>query len=55
VQGHPEFGKPYARALLEFRKGTVLDSAGVEMALAGMERGDTRADLARLIRERLLS
>jgi GMP synthase-like glutamine amidotransferase len=55
VQGHPEFGKPYARALLEFRKGTVLEPTAVEVAQAGMDRGDTRADLARLIRERLLS
>jgi len=54
VQGHPEFATPYARALLETRKGTVLDPAEVEAAQAGMDRADTRADLARLIRDRML-
>ena len=54
VQGHPEFATPFARALLEARKGTVLVPAEVEAAQAGMDRGDTRADLARLIRDRLL-
>jgi len=54
VQGHPEFANPYAHALLEFRKGTVLDPGAVAAAQAGMDRGNTRADLARLIRDRLL-
>ena len=54
VQGHPEFAPPFARALLETRKGTVLDPAEVEAAQAGMDRADTRADLARLIRDRML-
>ena len=54
VQGHPEFATPFARALLEARKGTVLDPGEVEAAQAGMDRDDTRADLARLIRDRLL-
>lgn len=54
VQGHPEFATPFARALLEARKGTVLDPGDVAAAQAGMGRGDTRADLARLIRARLL-
>ncbi len=54
VQGHPEFGRPYASALLEARKGAVLDPGEVETAQAGMDRADTRADLARLIRDYLL-
>lgn len=54
VQGHPEFSKPYASALLEARKGSVLDPAEVEAAQDSMSREVTRADLARLIRERLL-
>ncbi len=50
VQGHPEFSKPYASALLDARKGSVLDPAEVEDAQDTMTRADTRADLARLIR-----
>ena len=54
VQGHPEFDKPYASALLEIRKGTVLPPDEVDAAIAGMTRDDTRADLAKLVRRALL-
>lgn len=50
VQGHPEFGKPYIKALLNARRGTVLKPIEVDAALADMDRDDTRADVAALVR-----
>jgi len=54
VQGHPEFSTRYVRALLEFRRGTVLPEHAVDDARNTMAQ-TTRADLAALIRERFKS
>ncbi|MEM9629829.1 MAG: type 1 glutamine amidotransferase [Pseudomonadota bacterium] len=54
VQGHPEFGKPYASALLESRRGTVLKSEDVDQAQDTMVMDDNRSRLAELIRDQLL-
>lgn len=53
VQGHPEFAKSYASALLDFRRGDVLAEDAVDQAQRSMTTADTRADLARLVREYL--
>lgn len=55
VQGHPEFGKPYTQALLESRRGSVLNSDEVDTAQASMGKDVTRAELARIVRDHLLS
>ena len=54
VQGHPEFGKPYTKALLESRRGTVLKPDEVDVAQGSMGKDVTRGDLARIVREHLL-
>lgn len=54
VQGHPEFGKPYTRALLESRRGTVLTPDEVDRAQGTMGKQVTRSDLARIVRDYLL-
>ncbi len=54
VQGHPEFAKPYASALLEARRGLTLTDAQVDVAQDSMAKPDTRDALARIVRERLL-
>lgn len=53
VQGHPEFSKPYASALMETRRGSVLQSDDVDQALCTMNNDTTRDALAVFIRDHL--
>jgi len=55
VQGHPEFDRPYASDLLEARRGTILSDDQVDAAQASMAREVTREDLARIVRDHLLT
>ncbi|GAA6193483.1 type 1 glutamine amidotransferase [Phaeobacter sp. NW0010-22] len=49
VQGHPEFAKPYASALLESRRGTVLSDKDVDQGQENMAIADNRASIATLV------
>ncbi len=53
VQGHPEFSKPYASALMESRRGTVLKGEDVDEAMCTMDAETTRDHLALFIRDHL--
>lgn len=54
VQGHPEFDVPYARDLLEIRRGTLLSGAQVDDAQQSMDHDSNRAFLADLVKDHLL-
>jgi len=54
VQGHPEFGPDYMRALLNARRGDTLPIALADAALPQVDAPTTRKDLAALVRARLL-
>lgn len=55
VQGHPEFGEPYAGELLELRRDTVLADADVDAAQASMARPENRSEIARIVQQHLLN
>ncbi|CUK18289.1 amidotransferase [Ruegeria denitrificans] len=55
VQGHPEFSKPYASALLENRRGSVLKDEDVDQGQLNMAIEDNRSMLANLIKQHLLA
>lgn len=55
VQGHPEFAKPYASALMEKRRGSVLSIEDVDQGQRNMAIKDNRAMLAGLVRRYLLN
>lgn len=55
VQGHPEFAKPYASALLECRRGTVLRDEDVDAAQHNMKIADNRARIAQTVGKMLES
>jgi len=50
VQGHPEFSKPYASALIENRRGTVLTEADADQGQENMWRDVTASGLTQLIK-----
>jgi len=54
VQGHPEFAKPYASALLENRRGSVLKDEDVDLGQRNMAIKDNRSMVADLVRDYLL-
>lgn len=53
VQGHPEFSKPFASALMESRRGTLLKDDEVDQALCTMANDTTRHELALFVRDHL--
>lgn len=55
VQGHPEFAKPYASALVESRRGTILSEEDADRGQANMAIDDNRADIAALVQKFLLA
>lgn len=50
VQGHPEFAKPYASALIASRRGTLLTDAQADAGLASMTKTDNRDQTLTLLR-----
>lgn len=53
VQGHPEFSKPYASALMESRRGAILRDEDVEKGLSSMADDTNSQALALFIRDNL--
>ncbi len=54
IQGHPEFAKPFASALIESRRGSVLMDEDVVQGLRNMAIEDNRAMLASLVKKFLI-